>query len=387
MRKLVFILFLLNIILSCNSQNNKKDYIGTWLEIQKKGGDFVIVDCGYEGASIKVSNTSILEKGIIENSDFKIDHIKQDNDQIILFTDKQEKSYYKFFWENKEKGISKWEIHYDKSATVVKYYVNILKLKSIKTVKGTKKDCVTNDDVGDVVNDSFKIDNGNKVINIEDDNCISLKNKKDEMIFERCFENSIIHIRHIKGDFIPLTIINGQKSMDVDFFNMGNNWVSNSITYYSSSPTGEVKQTKKITISIKEFDFDTVVEQFGEMTSKKTSSLDVIKDKQKLMQMDIYAIADILKANPITKENITIYNNAAYNLIEAENYNEARIILLDIVSFSPDRVVAYLNLGDAQWGFDQNEKAKKSYQKYVELMKTQGKDLNKIPKRVYERIK
>ena len=84
--------------------------------------------------------------------------------------------------------------------------------------------------------------------------------------------------------------------------------------------------------------------------------------------------------------NIIIYNYGAYNLIEGENFNEARIILLDIVNFSPDRVVAYLNLGDAQQGFDDNENAKKSYLKYISLMKSQGKDLNKIPKRVYERI-
>ena len=43
--------------------------------------------------------------------------------------------------------------------------------------------------------------------------------------------------------------------------------------------------------------------------------------------------------------------------------------------------------GDAQWGFDDNENAKKSYLKYISLMKSQGKDLNKIPKRVHERIK
>ena len=40
-----------------------------------------------------------------------------------------------------------------------------------------------------------------------------------------------------------------------------------------------------------------------------------------------------------------------------------------------------------KWGFDENEDAKKSYQKYLSLMKSQNKDLNKVPKRVYERIK
>jgi len=194
-----------------------------------------------------------------------------------------------------------------------------------------------------------------------------------------------LDIQEAKG--YHLTIINGQNSIDVDFFNKGNEWISNSITYYKTTSNGEEKNTKQIIISLKEFDFNNVVEQFGDVSSKDLTSLDDIKNKEKLKEMDIYKIADILKANPISNENITLYNDAAFNLIEMENFNEARIILLDIVNFSPDRVVAYLNLGDAQWGFDENEDAKKSYQKYISLMKSEGKDLNKIPKRVYERIK
>ena len=82
-----------------------------------------------------------------------------------------------------------------------------------------------------------------------------------------------------------------------------------------------------------------------------------------------------------------MYNDAAYYLIENKNYNEARILLLDVVKFSPDRVVAYLNLGDAEWGFDEKKDAKKSYLTYIRLMKMQNKDLNKIPQRVYDRLK
>ncbi|WP_281237911.1 tetratricopeptide repeat protein [Flavobacterium praedii] len=90
---------------------------------------------------------------------------------------------------------------------------------------------------------------------------------------------------------------------------------------------------------------------------------------------------------PLSNITITKYNDIAYYLEQARAYKESIFLLKEILSKYPDRVVAYLNLGDAQWGFDQNEKAKTSYQKYVELMKTQGKDLNKIPKRVYDRIK
>lgn len=48
MKKLVVILFLLNIITSCKSQDAKEDYIGNWSEIKQQNNDFVKIDCGYE---------------------------------------------------------------------------------------------------------------------------------------------------------------------------------------------------------------------------------------------------------------------------------------------------------------------------------------------------
>ncbi|KFF09765.1 hypothetical protein [Flavobacterium hydatis] len=145
----------MSIIISCKSEDSSEGYIGTWLEVKQKGNEFVLVDCGYDGERIETSRDSIFEKGIMEDSNMKIDHIKQSNDGISLFTDKLEKSYYRFQWIDKDKGISKWEITYDGSSTVVKYFVNKLNFKSIKTIKGTKEDCITSEDVGDSVNDSM----------------------------------------------------------------------------------------------------------------------------------------------------------------------------------------------------------------------------------------
>lgn len=387
MKKISIIIFLASLIISCKSQHSKEDYVGTWQEVQQKNNEFVIVDCGYDGESIKVANDSIFEKGIMEDSNFKIDHVQQDDSGTTLFIDKFEKSYYRFTWINKQKGISKWEIQQNETAKIVRYFVNNLNSKNLRIVKGTKTDCITSEDVGDTVNDSLVIKNENITLLIEDDNCISLESKKGTLLFERCFENCDVKIRHDSSKGIPLTITSGQNSMDINFLKKGNNWFSNLVTYYRSSSSGEEKIVQQIAISLKDFDFNNVAEQFGKTTSKNTVSLNDISNNEKLMQLDIYKIADILKTYPISNQNITIYNDGANNLIEGENFNEARIILLDIVNFSPDRVVAYLNLGDAQWGFDDNENAKKSYRKYISLMKSQGKDLNKIPKRVYERIK
>ena len=383
--KLIAFVILLIITISCISQVNKKDYLGEWVKLSQIKSEFVIIKCDYAVETLKVSENSIFEYGIMEDSNYKINNIKDNDKEIILFTEKDGKSYFKFTWLDKERGIAKWQI-VDNNFKIDKYFVLKTKIKGIKTVKGTKADCVTSDDVGDQVNDSFVLNNNN-IFSIENDNCILLKDKKEEILLENCFDGTTIKIRHISKEFIPLTFISGQHSMDINFYKKNSEWLSKSVTYYKSISSGDIKNTQNIEISLKGFEFNTIKEKFNKKSaSNPSSSFDVIKDKNALMNLDIYAIADILTDNPVSIKNVSNYNDAAYYLIEGKNYNEARIILLEIVKFSPDRIVAYLNLADAEWGFDEKQDAKKSYQKYIELMKKQGKDLKKIPKRAYDRI-
>ncbi len=85
--------------------------------------------------------------------------------------------------------------------------------------------------------------------------------------------------------------------------------------------------------------------------------------------------------------NVEKFNNLAYNFEQFGNDNEAIFLLEKILNQYPDRTVAWLNIGDAQWDAMRKENTKKSYQKYISLMKSQKKDLKKIPQRVYDRIK
>ena len=386
MKKIVSLL-LIFVLLSCSSKEASTDYHGAWLRVKKVNAEYVLVDCGYDGESIIATAQTIMHKGVMEDVDTKIDHTKQEGDATILFIDKEEKSYYKFTWANKDKGIAQWETKYTDSPAVVSYFVNQTNSDKIKVVKGGEGDCITGngEDVGDVVNDSFKIGDGSKVLYVEDGDCISVKNTKEEMLYERCFENSIVKIRQVKGNHLPLTIINGSKSLDIDFAGHGNDWVSKTVTYYN----GELKTTQPIEVNIKDFDFDAVISKFGNQEASSASgkaSLDNLKDKQKLQDLDIYSIADILAANPLSNDNVTTYNDAAYNLIENEQFNEGRIILLEVVKFAPDKTVAYLNLGDAQWGFDDKDNAKATYKKYIALMGSNGASA-KIPQRAYDRSK
>lgn len=98
------------------------------------------------------------------------------------------------------------------------------------------------------------------------------------------------------------------------------------------------------------------------------------------------AYPDTINEN-LNIENIEESNNVAYFLEQLGAYKESIILLKEILIKQPDRLVAYLNLADAYWGLNNKGEAKKSYQKYIALMKSQGKDLKKIPQRVYDRIK
>lgn len=100
-----------------------------------------------------------------------------------------------------------------------------------------------------------------------------------------------------------------------------------------------------------------------------------------------YNIKSILSCYPISSKNVDIYNNIAFYFSESGVYSISADILNKIIKTTPTRVVTWLNLADIYWELDEKAKAKDSYQKYTSLMKSQNKDLSKIPQRVYERSK
>lgn len=88
----------------------------------------------------------------------------------------------------------------------------------------------------------------------------------------------------------------------------------------------------------------------------------------------------------ISNQNITKLNDFAYN-IESVNPSVAINLLRKILEKFPNRTVAYLNIADSYWAIGNQESAKENYKKYVSLMKSQNKDLKKISKQVWERVK
>lgn len=86
-------------------------------------------------------------------------------------------------------------------------------------------------------------------------------------------------------------------------------------------------------------------------------------------------------------ENEERLNNKAFYLKSYKDYKTATFLLTKIIEKFPTRVVAYLNIADCYWEMKDKPKAIENYKKYIQLMTEQKKDLKKIPKYVYERVK
>lgn len=142
--KVLFLTVYLLIVIPCNSQSKQKDdrpYLGVWEEISKKNNEYVFIDCGYNGQLLKVSDISIYDRGIMEETTLKIYYIGKGNNTYILYVDKEKKSFYKFKWINREKGIAKWN-----DGNIDRIYINKFNLSKIKHIKGTKDDCITEEE-------------------------------------------------------------------------------------------------------------------------------------------------------------------------------------------------------------------------------------------------
>ena len=116
--------------------------------------------------------------------------------------------------------------------------------------------------------------------------------------------------------------------------------------------------------------------------------------KQKLIGFKKHNTNDLQFGNLTTDENeaitfsnVNLKNNIAFALYQNDILDEALYILNKINKIIPERVVAWLNIADVNWKLQKYEEAKKQYIQYLTLMKSEKKDLKKIPKYVFNRIK
>nr|WP_315028945.1 hypothetical protein [uncultured Chryseobacterium sp.] len=135
-------------------------------------------------------------------------------------------------------------------------------------------------------------------------------------------------------------------------------------------------------------------EMYVHLAKKKSfeNLYSLLSDQKKLSDFKVpSSLSDMEKMmseTPIQNNNIDQYNNLAYYLAQTKNGNQLAIYILnEIIKKCPNRTVAYLNLADSYWNTGEKEKAKVNYQNYFSLMKSQKKDLSKVPKYVGERMK
>lgn len=84
--------------------------------------------------------------------------------------------------------------------------------------------------------------------------------------------------------------------------------------------------------------------------------------------------------------NINKINDIGYYLEQKNLLNDSELILRKVINCSPNRTVAYLNLGDVLLKKTKTKEAEANYEKYVDLMKASKLD-KKIPQRVLTVIK
>ena len=122
--------------------------------------------------------------------------------------------------------------------------------------------------------------------------------------------------------------------------------------------------------------------QFGCESAKVIRLNKLIDDFNMLKEFKIYE-----KDTFYIYDDLDLINDKAYYLEKMKCYKTSEYILKKILLIKPNRIVAWLNLADVSWKQNKFDIAKTNYKKYISLMVTLGKDLKKIPKRVYDRSK
>jgi hypothetical protein len=122
---------------------------------------------------------------------------------------------------------------------------------------------------------------------------------------------------------------------------------------------------------------------------RKFAFLNQIKNNKKLLTAYFASVPfydSIEISENVTVDNVAAANDFAYHLLESGRSDDSIQLLETLVRGFPDRVVAKLNLADAYWDSQLNQRAQGMYTLYVAQMKQLGKSA-RIPSQVYARLK
>lgn len=187
-----------------------------------------------------------------------------------------------------------------------------------------------------------------------------------------------------KGNYVCCikTFFNGSGGQNINYFieYINKEWKLNKTISYNLS-----RESNTICINNLIDQEKCLILKEGESTKLLNNFKSFLKENKSTSNISEELIYTLLFNFKLNEKTIINYNDIAYYLEQSKAYKEAIYLLEKIIKKSPRRTVAYINLGDAYWGINNNEKAKSAYLHYVELMKTSGKE-SKIPNRVKERV-
>lgn len=161
-----------------------------------------------------------------------------------------------------------------------------------------------------------------------------------------------------------------------EYFEVYQNKINSKITYYNN-----------FTIDSLKIDLLETEEKINEITESKIP----IYFNNKIIGYKRKSKNDIINNYPIIDnyniiESANLYNNIAFAFFKNGAYDESIFILNKVIEKFPACSVSYLNIADCYWVLNQKQNSKVNYQKYIQLMKKQKKDLKTIPKYVYNRL-
>ena len=142
-------------------------------------------------------------------------------------------------------------------------------------------------------------------------------------------------------------------------------------------------QEKYIHFSLNKNTLNNKKDEISNNTNPSLTLKELFENAKTNQKLTTENINEVLKSEELNTKNLQKYNDIAYYL-QQSNANEEAIFLLEkILEKFPNRTVAYLNLAYAYNGVGSKEKAKINFEKYISLMKQDGKE-SKIPQRVLE---
>ncbi len=111
---------------------------------------------------------------------------------------------------------------------------------------------------------------------------------------------------------------------------------------------------------------------------KKAASIMLEMEQRCSISMDLYDF--------MGNEFIKIWSNVTLFYLKAEMYPQCGELAKRLIEIDPTNVGVYLQYGDALFKLQKINECKLIYNKYIDIMTTQG-NKTKIPSRVYERLK